>query len=38
MTIFPISGLSLDERYLLQLLLVAVMFVALFFIYRIEEK
>lgn len=36
--IFPIAGFSLFERHLIQLLLACVMLIALFFIYRIDEK
>ncbi len=36
--IFPIAGLSLLERHLIQLLLGCIMLIALFFIYRIDEK
>jgi uncharacterized membrane protein YbaN (DUF454 family) len=36
--LLPATYFSLQERYLLQLLLVSIMFIVLFFVYRIDEK
>jgi hypothetical protein len=38
LTLLPISGFSLQDRHLLQLLLVTLMVIVLFFVYRIDEK